>query len=81
MHLQKKDKTEFGLGQSVILSLSEKLDGLYDNLYFDNLFISSMLVNNLYEKWIYCIGTVQRDRRNMAIMQNDSEMEQGETDF
>lgn len=51
LHLQKKDKTEFGLGESVILSLSEKLDGLYDNLYFDNLFISSTLVNNLYEKW------------------------------
>ena len=40
-----------------------------------------MLVNKLYEKGIYCVGTVRRDRRNMTIMRNDNEMKRGDIEF
>ena len=40
-----------------------------------------MLVNKLYEKGLYCVGTVRKDRRNMAVMPNDSNMKRGDIEF
>ena len=40
LYLGKKEKTELGLGESVVLNLSQKLEGSYCTLYFDNFFNS-----------------------------------------
>ena len=81
LYLGKKEKTELGLGESVVLNLSQKLEGSYCTLYFDNFFNSPLLVNKLYEKGLYCVGTVRKDRRSMAVLPNDSNMKQGDIEF
>ena len=40
-----------------------------------------MLVNKFYEKGLYCVRTVRKDRRNMAAMPNDSNMNRGDIKF
>ena len=81
LYLGKKEKTELGLGESVVLNLSQKLEGSYCTLYFDNFFSSPLLVSKLYEKGLYCVGTVRKDRCNMAVMPNDSNMKRGDIEF
>ena len=35
----------------------------------------------LFDKEIYCIGTVRTDRKNMAVMKKDNVMKRGDIDF
>ena len=35
----------------------------------------------LFEKGIYCIGTVRNDRKNMVVMKKDNTMKRGDIDF
>ena len=58
MHLGKKGNTEFGLGESVVLSLCECLKDTNCYVYFDNFFASPRLMAKLLENGIYGIGTV-----------------------
>lgn len=81
LYLGKKEKTEFGLGETVVLNLSKRLEKTYCMLFFDNFFNSPMLVYKLYERGIYSVGTVRSDRKNMAIMKKDKDMERGDVDF
>ena len=81
LYLGKKEKTELRLGESVVLNLSQKLEGSYCTLYFDNFFNSPLLVNKFYEKGLYCVGTVRKDRRNMVVMPNDINMKRGDIEF
>ena len=46
----------------------QKVRSSYYKLYFDNFFNSPTLEAKLFDKGIYCIGTVRTDRRNMAVM-------------
>ena len=50
-------------------------------LYFDNFFNSPTLVDKLFDRGIYCLGTVRSDRKYMAIMKKDKDMKRGGTDF
>ena len=50
-------------------------------LYFDNFFNSPTLVEKLFDKGIYCLGTVRSDRKNMAVMKKDKDMKRGDVDF
>ena len=59
MYLGKKSKTEFGLGESVVLSLCENLKSSYCYVFFDNFFASPNLMLNLFEDGIYATGTVR----------------------
>ena len=43
-------------------------------LYFDNFFNFPALVAKLFDKGIYCIGTVRIDRKNMAVMKKYNTM-------
>ena len=45
LYLGKKEKTEIGLGESAVLNLSQKLEGSYCTLYFDNFFNICWLTN------------------------------------
>ena len=42
-------------------------------LYFDNFFNSPTLVEKLFSRGIYCLGTVQSDWKNMSIMKKDND--------
>ena len=66
---------ELGLGETVILDFSKKLDNTHSMLYFDNFFKSPTLFENLntlcdmlFDSGIHYLGSVRSDRKNMAIM-------------
>ena len=78
LYLGKKKESEIGLGENVVLTLSEKLKGTYCTLFFDNFFNSPTLVSRLFERQIYSIGTVQSNRKEMPPMKPDKEMKRGD---
>ena len=39
LYLGKKEKTELGLEETVVLNLSKKLENIHCILYFDNIFV------------------------------------------
>ena len=81
LYLGKKEKTELGFGETAVLDLSKKLENTHCMLYFHNFFNSPTLVEKLFDRGIYCVGTVRSDRKNMAIMKKDKDMKKGEIDF
>ena len=70
-----------GIGEAVFLDISKNLENSCCKLYFDNFFNSAALVAKLFDKGIYCIGTVRTDRKNMAIMKKNNIMKRGDIDF
>ena len=50
---------EHGLGESVVLKLSEKIQGLYCQVYIDNFFNSPLLQWKLLQQNIQSAGTVR----------------------
>ena len=72
LYLAKKEKRELGLGETVVLDLSKKLEITYFMLYVDNFFNSPTLVEKLFNRGIYCLCTVRSDREN--IMKKDKDM-------
>ena len=81
LYLGKNELPEYGLGESVVISLSKSLKDTHCTLYFDNYFSSPALVKELYEQGIYAIGTVRKDRKNMPTLKEDKAMKRGEIDF
>ena len=81
MYLGKKGNTEFGLGESVILSLCQKLKDTHCFVFFDNFFTSPALLVKLLEMGIYATGTVRTNRKNMPVLKHDKEMKRGEHDW
>lgn len=65
LYTGKKTKTEVGLGESVILSLTDKLKGLGCEVYFDNFFNSPLLQYKLMKENIKACGTVRTNRKNL----------------
>ena len=57
IYLGKKGNTEFGLGESVILSLCQKLKDTHCFVFFDNFFTSPAQLVKLLEMGIYVTGT------------------------
>ena len=56
----KKETTEFGLSESVVLQLTEKLNGRFSRIFFDNFFTSPSLTRKLTENSLYGIGVVDK---------------------
>ena len=50
-------------------------------IYLNNFFNSPKLVEKLFGRGVYCLCTVQSDRKNMAIMKKDKDMKRGDIDF
>ena len=59
----KKETSEFGLGESVVLHLTEKLNGSFSRIFFGNFFTSSSLMRELTENSLYGIGVVRQNRK------------------
>ena len=81
LYLGKKEKTELGLGQTVVLGLSKKLENTHCMVYFDNFFKFSTLFEKLFDRAIYFFGTVRIDRKKMAIMKKDKYMKKVDFSF
>ena len=63
LYLGKKQETEYNLGESAVLNLSQSVRDTYCTLYFDNFFSSSALIAKLFDDGIYGIGTVRSDAK------------------
>ena len=61
----KKANLDLGLGESVVLQLTEMLNGMYITIYADNFFTSPLLVHKLHNNGLYMVGTVKKNRRSM----------------
>ena len=81
VYLGKKSKTEFGLGESVVLSLCENLKNSYCYVFFDNFFTSPNLMLKLFEVGIYPSGTIRSKQKHMPTLKADKQMKRGEHDW
>ena len=68
MYLGRKSKTEFDLGNLVVLSPCKNLKNSYCYVFFDNFFTSPNLMLNLFENGIYATGTVRSNRNHMPTL-------------
>ena len=77
----KKGSTELGLGESVVVSLCQKLKNMPCYVFFDKFFTSSKLLMKLSEMGIYATGTVRANRKHISILTPDKQMKCGEHDW
>ena len=78
---KKSDHIEHGLGEGVVLTLTEKLKNLYCQIFIDNFFNSPQLQFNLLQNGIFSAGTVRINRKNLpdkAKLPEDKAMKRGE---
>lgn len=76
---KKKVGTETGLGESVVLQLSEGLQDIGCEVYFDNFFNSPNLQYLLANRNIKACGTVRSNRKNIPkIIPADKNMKRGD---
>ena len=54
-----------GLGYDVVMKLCEQIRGKNHHVYFDNLFTSVPLLNDLMEHKIYACGTVRMNKKKL----------------
>ena len=83
IYLGRKQTPEFnlGLGEEVVLQLTKDLERSFCTVYFDNFFNSPKLIEKLFQKGIYGIGTVRANRKQMSKMINDEQMKRGDCEF
>lgn len=60
----KGDSVEQGLGYNVVMGLCNELPP-NTLVTFDNFFTNCDLIDDLYEKDIYAVGTVRSDRKDL----------------
>lgn len=65
LYTGRKTNAEVGLGESVVLNLTQKLNGLGCEIYFDNFFNSPRLQYKLMMKNLKACGTVRTNRKNI----------------
>ena len=83
IYLGRKQTPEFnlGLGEEVVLQLTKDLERSFCTVYFDNFFNSPKLIEKLFQKDIYGIGTVRANRKQMPKMIDDKQMKRGDCEF
>ena len=59
----RKETTEFALGESIVLQLTEKLNGSFCCIFFDNFFILPWLLRKLTDNSLYEIGVVRQNQK------------------
>ena len=55
-----KETTEFRLGESIVLQLTEKLNESFRRIFFDNFFTSPLLLRKLTDNSLYGKGVVRQ---------------------
>ena len=83
IYLGRKQTPEFnlGLGEEVVLQLMKDLERSFCTVYFDNFFNTPKLIEKLFQKSIYGIGTVRANRKQMPKMIDDKQMKRGDCEF
>ena len=83
IYLGRKQTPEFnlGLGEEVVLQLTKDLERSFCTVYFDNFFNSPKLIEKLFQKGIYGIGTVRANRKQMPKMIDDKQMKRGDCEL
>ena len=67
-----------GLGYDVVMKLCEQIRGKNHHVYFDNLFISVPLLNDLMEHKIYACETVCKNKKKLPLsIKNPGKMPRG----
>ena len=74
----KREKRQVGIGESVVLQMSEVLANKGIEIYFDNFFSSPILFHKLMEKGIKACGTVRVNRSHMPKFNPDSTFKRGD---
>ena len=81
IYLDKKQNTEFNLGEEVVLQSTKDLEGSFCTVYFDNFFNSPILIEKLFDKNIYAIGTVRKNRKQIPKMFEYKKINRGDCKF
>ena len=81
LYLGKKQNVEVNLGKGMVMQLSEKLEGIFCTLFFDNFFNSPLLINKLFEGNTYEIETVRSNEKYMPKLKDDKKMVGADSDF
>ena len=61
--------------------MTKDLERSFCTVYFDNFFNSPKLIEKLFQKSIYGIGTVQANRKQMPKMIEDKQFKRGDCEF
>ena len=74
---------ETGLGEKVVLTLSESIKGRHHQLFFDNYFTSFSLLDKLLSQGTYGCGTIRTNRKNFPseISDEAKKFKRGESVF
>ena len=83
IYLGRKQTPEFNLGlaEEVVLQFTKDLQRSFYTFYFDNFFNSPKLIEKLFQKGIYGIGTVRANRKQMPKMIDDKQIKRGDCEF
>ena len=83
IYLGRKKTPEFNLGhgKELVLQLMKDLKWSFCTVYFDNFFNSPKLIEKLFQKGIYDIGTVRANRKQIPKMIDDKHMKRGDCEF
>ena len=83
IYLVRKQTPEFnlGLGKEVVLQLTKDLERSFCTVYFDNFFSCPKLIEKLFQKGFYGIGTVQSNKKEMPKMIDDKQMKREDCEF
>lgn len=76
-----KNKVECGLGERVVLDLTNGVEGKNHIVYMDNFFSSVQLYAKLRNKNTFACGTVNPKRKGLPHLENEKNMERGEFSF
>ena len=57
------NRVEHGLGERVVKTLTDRLQGQHHHVFFDNFFTSEKLMQDLLADGIYACGTARKDRK------------------
>ncbi|KAG5865902.1 hypothetical protein JTB14_029789 [Gonioctena quinquepunctata] len=79
---EKSQNKDFGLGEKVVINLTEGFPGKKSLVAFDNFFASVPLLKELYRKGIQAVGTVRTTRKGLPEMMKEKvSMNRGEFQF
>ena len=68
----------FGLGDSVVHQLTERLSGKYHEVYVDNFFTSVPLMEYLLSHKILCCGTLRTNKKYLQNLATDKDLKCGD---
>ena len=83
INLGRNETPEFNLdlGEEVVLQLTKDVERSFCTVYFDNFFNSPTLIEKLFQKSIYGIGTIWANGKQMPKRIDDKQMNRADCEF